>query len=163
MSLLWQLKTFDSSWSTILNRRFVPSVVKIELLSFVKWVYWDLLLQICNIGSISTNCYIQLFSTSEWQKWVLVFQELDANFCHELFKIAQSLFLQGVRGQSGFSNWALRERNIQVKLYLKVVLKSWDVDILIIKTNFQKINIGWPQQPPTEKMQKLENYVSLFH
>ena len=32
--------------------------------------------------------------------------------------------LQGVRGQSGFFYWALRERNIQVRLYLKVVLKS---------------------------------------
>ena len=32
--------------------------------------------------------------------------------------------IQGVRGQSGFFNWALRERNIQVRLYLKVVLKS---------------------------------------
>ena len=54
-------------------------------------------------------------------------------------------------------NWALRERNIQVRLYLKVVLKFWDVDILIIKTNFQKINIGWPQQPPTEKGHILED------
>ena len=32
--------------------------------------------------------------------------------------------LQGVRGQSGFFNWALREINTQVRLYLKVVLKS---------------------------------------
>ena len=29
---------------------------------------------------------------------------------------------KGVRGQSGFFNWALRERNIQVRLYLKIVL-----------------------------------------
>ena len=33
-------------------------------------------------------------------------------------------FIQGVRGQSGFFNLALRERNIQVRLCLKVVLKS---------------------------------------
>jgi len=46
---------------------------------------------------------------------------------------------------------------------LKVVLKSWDVDILIIKTNFQKSNLGCPQQPPTEKVQKLKNYISWFH
>ena len=32
--------------------------------------------------------------------------------------------VQGVRGQSGFFNWALTERNIQVRLYLKVVLNS---------------------------------------
>ena len=50
-----------------------------------------------------------------------------------------------------FFNLALREKNIQVKLYLKVVLKSWDVDTLITRTNFQKRNLGWPQQPPTEK------------
>ena len=46
-----------------------------------------------------------------------------------------------------FFNLALRERYIQVRLYLKVVLKSWDVDILIIITNFQKSSLGWPQQP----------------
>ena len=51
-------------------------------------------------------------------------------------------YVQGVRGQSGFFKWALTERNIQVRLYLKVVLKSLDVDILIIRTNFQKSNIG---------------------
>jgi hypothetical protein len=71
--------------------------------------------------------------------------------------------LQGVRGQSGFFNWALTERNIPVRLYLKIFLKSWDVEILIFWTNFQKSNIGWPQQPPIEKVQKLINYISWFH
>ena len=32
----------------------------------------------------------------------------------------------------------LRERNIQVRLYLKIFLKSWDVGNLIIRTNFQE-------------------------
>ena len=40
------------------------------------------------------------------------------------FQIKNLKTIQGVRGQSGFFNWALTERNIQVKLYLKVVLKS---------------------------------------
>ena len=56
-------------------------------------------------------------------------------------------------GKMFFFNLALRERNIKVRSYLKVVLKSRDVDILIIRTNFQKSNLGWPQQPPTEKVQ----------
>ena len=73
------------------------------------------------------------------------------------------LLLQGVRGQSGFFNWALRERNIQLRLYLKVVLKSLDVKILIIRTNLKKSNLGCPQQPPTEKVQKLKNDISWFH
>ena len=68
--------------------------------------------------------------------------------------------LQGVRGQSVFFNWALRERNIQLRVYLKVVLKSLDVDILIIRTNFQKSNIGWPQQSPTEKVQNIKIDIS---
>ena len=59
-----------------------------------------------------------------------------------------------------FFNLALRERNIQVRLYLKVVLKSLDMEILIFRTNFQKSIIGWPQQPPTEKVQKLINDIS---
>ena len=60
-------------------------------------------------------------------------------------------------GKVFFFNLALRERNIQVRLYLKVVLKSWDVEILIIRINFWKSDIGWPQQPQTEKVQKLKN------
>ena len=54
---------------------------------------------------------------------------------------------------------ALRERNVQVRLYLKVVFKFWYVDIFIIRTNFQKSNPGWPQQPLTETEQKLKNRV----
>ena len=65
--------------------------------------------------------------------------------------------IQGVRGQSGVFNLALRDRNIQVRLYLKVILKSSDV---IIRTNLQKSNIGWPQHPPTEKVQKFKSDIS---
>ena len=80
--------------------------------------------------------------------YILVWVRLWS-FHPQYSKIA--IYLQGVRGQSGFFNWALRERNIQVRLYLKVVLKSWDVDILIVRTNFQKSNLDWLQQPLTEK------------
>ena len=40
---------------------------------------------------------------------------------HSLTK--REKIIQGVRGQSGFFNLALRDRNIQVRLCLKVVLK----------------------------------------
>ena len=50
-------------------------------------------------------------------------------------------YLQGVRGQTVLFNLALRERNIQVRLYLKIVLKPGHVDSLIIRTNFQKSNL----------------------
>ena len=35
------------------------------------------------------------------------------------------------------------------------------MDILIIGTNFQKSNLGWPQQPQTGKVQKLKNCISI--
>ena len=43
---------------------------------------------------------------------------------------------------------------MQVKSCLKVVLESWDYKFLIYILGFQKSNIGWPQQPLTEKVLK---------
>jgi hypothetical protein len=40
---------------------------------------------------------------------------------------------------------------MQTRICLMVVLKS--LEIWISSTSFQKSNIGWPQQPPTEKVQ----------
>ena len=77
--------------------------------------------------------------------------------------LCSQITLQGFRGQNVFFNLALRERNIEVRLYLKVVLIFWDVDVLINRTNFQKSNLGWPLQPPTGKVQKLKNDISWFH
>ena len=77
--------------------------------------------------------------------------------------------VQGVSHWSVFFNLALRERNIQVRLYLKVVLKFWDVDILIFRTNFWKSNLGCPQQQAVlnslqqKRVQNLKNYISWFH
>ena len=105
------------------------------------------------------NCFhplrmaLMLMQPSKWQR--------DFNI-GILISINAKYYLQGVRGQSGFFKWALRERNIQVRLYLKVVLKSWDVDILIIRTNFQKYNLGWPPQPPRENVPKINKIVGLW-
>ena len=65
-------------------------------------------------------------------------------------------YIQGVWGQTGFFNLALREKNIQARLYLKVVLKSWDVDILIIGINFQK-SLNSLQQ------KRCKNWNMIFH
>ena len=46
----------------------------------------------------------------------------------------------------------LADRNMQVRFSLKVVLEFCDLIFFGITTSFQKSNIGWPQQPPTEKM-----------
>ena len=54
-------------------------------------------------------------------KTVISFQK---QYPKEILNFGSLCLIQGVRGQSGFFNWALRERNIQIRLYLKVVLKS---------------------------------------
>ena len=42
---------------------------------------------------------------------------------------------------------------MQARICLKVFLKSWGLDILVSSTSFWKSNIGWPQQPPIERVQ----------
>ena len=60
--------------------------------------------------------------------------------------------LQGISHWTGHYELALTDRNMQVKSCLKVVLESWDYKFLIYILGFQKSNIGWPQQPLTEKV-----------
>ena len=56
----------------------------------------------------------------------------------------------------GISLWnvsfklTLTDRNMQVRFCLKVSVYSWGYGIWVSSTSFQKSNIGWPQQPPTE-------------
>ena len=47
---------------------------------------------------------------------------------------------------------ALRDRrtNIYFDLWCLVALEG--LDICVSSTSFQKIDIGWPQQPPTERL-----------
>ena len=64
------------------------------------------------------------------------FESDNANFTKSIFimifrphggpfeKMDFEIEVKGVRGQSGFFNWALRERNIQPRLHFKIVLKS---------------------------------------
>ena len=43
---------------------------------------------------------------------------------------------------------------------------SGGLDICVSSTNFQKIDIGWPQQPPTERVSDISekfDFGDLFH
>jgi hypothetical protein len=48
----------------------------------------------------------------------------------------------------------LRDRRINVYLIFGCLVASGGLDICVSSTSFQKIDIGWPQQPPTEKVLK---------
>ena len=73
---------------------------------------------------------------------------------------AFSFLLQGVSYWSVPFKFTLADRNMKDRFCLKVVLESWDWIFLGIATSFQKSNIDWPQQPPTEKLPKFN---IIFH
>ena len=68
--------------------------------------------------------------------------------------------LQGVSFWNGLYKLALTDKNMQVKLGLKMVLECWDREFLGTTIIFQKSGIGWPQQPLTEKVLKFN---LIFH
>ena len=64
----------------------------------------------------------------------------------------KTCMLQGISYWNVKSNLGLTDRNMLVRLCLKVSVWSWVLDIWLSSSNFQKSNIDWPQQPLTEKM-----------
>ena len=62
--------------------------------------------------------------------------------------------IQGVSYWSVPFKLTLADRNMEIKFCLEVVLEFWDWIFLGMTTSFQKSNIDWPQQPPTEKLPK---------
>ena len=98
------------------------------------------------------NCFRDLL-TFRWQRS----QQVSSSQRAEWSKI------------QGISNWnilyelPLTDRNMQARFYLNVVLKSWGSDIWVSSTSFQKSNIGWPQQPPTETGSKIQHDISWFY
>ena len=71
--------------------------------------------------------------------------------------------IQGISYWNLFYELTLTDRNMQARFYLKVLLKSWGSDIRVSSTSFQKSNIGWPQQPPTEIGPKIWRDISWFY
>ena len=79
-------------------------------------------------------------------------------FVEVVLKVAEAV--QGVSFWNGLYKLALTDKNMQVKLGLKMVLECWDREFLGTTIIFQKSGIGWPQQPLTEKVLKFN---LIFH
>ena len=47
---------------------------------------------------------------------------------------------------------ALRDRMTNISFDLWVLVASGGLDICVSSISFQKNDIGWPQQPPTERV-----------
>ena len=93
------------------------------------FVFW-LMLSLCICTSIKSNIHhrqrpLDLCYVISYTYFKLNYQNRkNVLVSWSKVKLQVKLQVQGVRGQSGFFNLALRERNIQVRLCLKVVLKS---------------------------------------
>ena len=55
---------------------------------------------------------------------------------------------------------ALRGRRINNFIASWYLVASGDVEICVPSTSLKKINLGWPQQPPTKKVSK---FTLIFH
>ena len=60
--------------------------------------------------------------------------------------------IQGISYWNGTYELALTDKDMQVEIGLNMVLECWDREFFGITTIFQKNNISWPQQPPTENV-----------
>ena len=69
-------------------------------------------------------------------------------------------YLQGVSYWSMQSKFALRGRMIHNFIELWCLVASGVLEICVSSTSFEKTDIGWPQQPPTEKLLKFN---VIFH
>ena len=79
-------------------------------------------------------------------------KEVCNNFVH----------LHCVRGQSGFFDLVLTERNMQIKFDLRLSVYSLGVDIWLLSFKFNFGLMGWPLQPPRERVPKINKIVGFW-
>ena len=70
--------------------------------------------------------------------------------------------IHSVRVQSVFFNLALTERNMQVKFDLKLSVYSLGLDIWPLSFKFNFGLMGWPPQPPRERVPKINKTVGFW-
>ena len=122
-----------------LDNVFVLQIgMEIPVNSIVPLVMWTMFV----IPALS----IQMFAFVQAIKWFVT--------------ISKVCIIQGVSFWNGLYKLALTDKNMQVKLGLKMVLECWDREFLGTTIIFQKSGIGWPQQPLTEKVLKFN---LIFH
>ena len=77
----------------------------------------------------------------------------------KIWPIVHSFFdyyLQGISYWSVANKSALRVRRIHNFIELWCLVGSGGLEIWVLSTSFQKSNIGWPQQPLTERVLKFD-------
>ena len=62
------------------------------------------------------------------------------------------MIIQGISFRNSLFKLALRDRRTNIVFDLWCLVASGGADICVSSTSFQKNDIGWPQQPPTERV-----------
>ena len=70
--------------------------------------------------------------------------------------------LQGVSEWTDKSKSALRGRKINNFIELWFLVASEGLGICVSPTSFQKNDIGWPQQPPTERLSDINEKLDFW-
>ena len=75
-------------------------------------------------------------------------------------KLDRPTLIQGVSTHFDTLWRLLRPFKHNFYMIMKVSVYLWGLDVWFLSNSFQKSNIGWPQQPPTEKLLKFN---MIFH
>ena len=71
-------------------------------------------------------------------------------------------YLQGISYWSVKSNSTLRGRRRNHFIELWFIVDSGGLEIWVSSTSFQKSNIGWPHQPPTERVSNISKKLDFW-
>ena len=75
---------------------------------------------------------------------------------------ASNMHIQGISHWSVQSKSALRGRRIHNFTKLWCLVGSRGLEIWVLSPSFQKSNIGWPQQPPTERVPNISEKLDFW-
>ena len=83
--------------------------------------------------------------------WINVYRKVFKRYLNaELY--SDLVIVQGVSYWNVRFQMALRRRRINNFIELWCLVASGSLEICVSSTTFQKNDMGWPQQPPTEKV-----------
>ena len=112
----------------------------LKLKVFIKWLPFSIVVKVKKIY----NCVVMI---SQWSQIGNSIRKLQLSWHSR-----QILRIQG--HATGFDiqwrPWRPSKNNFYVKM--KVFVYFWGLGIWVSSTSFQKSNIGWPQQPPSERV-----------
>ena len=112
----------------------------------------------CKISDFDTSLSILRRNKSIHGFWISAVQK-------KVFIFLLGKYIKVVQGVSHWneqSNLALTGIKIDNFIDIMCSTNAWGYDILTFVTIFQKSNIGWPQQPPTERVSDISKKNWIF-